>query len=177
MKASVSHFLSTSEAEKTAEWAVHACHSRSPFVTFLIQKPTCSRHFQPFPYVCNRKLTPPTHTHPTPKTEQDIYSTVGSQLSLQDNLEHSPVIVFPLFLTVSDGRGRRRVDFRVKDTCLPHTHAYALLSVSVCVWLCSSLAVWAEMGRADRGQHFLLLPVAGWSCEAVGCVDVALPPF
>lgn len=118
---------------------------------FLIHKPTQSRHFHPFPYVCNGSQEP----HYT--TEQAIYSKGRSQLSLRHNLEHSRTIVLPLFHPVSDGRGRQGEDFPVKDMCMSHMNSYGIL------WVCTSSPVlmcgekWALLteGSISSPAHLL----------------------
>lgn len=143
MKHSSAHFLCTSAAGKTAEWAARLCHCCSPFVTFLIHEPTQSRHFHPFPYVCSGSQGP----HHT--TEQVIYSKGRTQLSLRHNLEHSLTIVLPLFHPVSDGRGRWRG--------LPsrrHARTLMVSSESARLLLCAGAHVRGEMRTSDRGQHF-----------------------
>lgn len=116
-----------------------------------------------------RKLETP---QPHPQTEQDIYSNVHAQLSHQDNLEDSLIIVFPVFYTVSDGRGSYGEDFRVKDTCLPHTHACAFLSVCVCVYV-SLLLCGQKWEQLIEGS---ISSPCGWlGVRGCWCLEVALP--
>lgn len=72
---------------------------------------------------------------PHPQTEQDIYSTVRAQLSLQDNLEHSLIIVFLLFHTEEEDM---EWTSESKTRARP-TRMLMLSSQYMCVCVCVSL--------------------------------------
>lgn len=97
--------------------------------------------------------------------KQVVYSNVHTQL--RHNPEHSLAIVFPLFQSASDGRGRPGEDFRVKRGTVEGTYVWVCICLRLCLSalhvyarpLCDvvrfllSAPVWAGMSTADRGQH------------------------
>ncbi len=119
------------QTEKTAEWAVHPCHSHSPFVTFLIHKPTQRRHFHPFPYVCHRSWELPS----LPK--QNKSSTVRSTHSWASDTTCSTgwslcLLCFTLSLTEEEDMERTSES---KTRACPTR--MLVLFLSLCVYFCS----------------------------------------